>query len=200
LSFVKAQTVRRFGPHLHGGPGGRTEPAVTSAGNLERFRRRRHLLGGPRWVQAAAAAYLTAHSIPFDGLTPAVTVEDHGCCKFYVVTWQRSVNGVTVPDTRIVKLDPSNGTVFSFTDSRAAYDAIPSPKIGRDEAIRLASIAAGQTDPIVGAVELLSDGRPFWPGRLVWSVQLGERAGASSGAAIVYVDAITGEAKVVGRG
>lgn len=151
-------------------------------------------------AQAAAAAFLTAHSIPFDGLTPAVTIEDHGCCKFYVVTWQRYVNGATVPDTRIVKLDPSNGAVFSFTDTRAPYGPVSSPAIGREEAIELATVASGYADPLLGTVELLADGRPFWPGRMVWSVQFHERAGASSGAAIVYVDAITGEARVVARG
>jgi photosystem II stability/assembly factor-like uncharacterized protein len=78
--------------------------------------------------------------------------------------------------------------------------ATASPRIGRDEAIRLAKIASGETDPLVGTVELLADGGPLWPSRMVWSVQFHERAGASSGAAIVYVDAVTGEAKVVGRG
>ena len=151
-------------------------------------------------AQAAAAAFLTAHSIPFQGLTPTVTIEDHGCCKFYVVTWQRYVNGATVPDVRIVKLDPSNGAVFSFMDTRASYGPVSSPAIGREEAVRLATVASGYSDPLVGTVELKADGSPFWPGRMVWSVQFDERAGASFGAAIVYVDAITGEARVVARG
>ena len=155
---------------------------------------------GAEEAQAAAAAFLTAHSIPFEGLTPAVTIEDHGCCKFYAVTWQRYVNGATVADVRIVKLDPSNGAVFSFMDTRASYDAVPSPKIGREEAIRLATVASGYSDPLIGTVELKADGSPFWTGRMVWSVQLEEKAGASSGAAIVYVDAVTGEARVVARG
>jgi hypothetical protein len=78
--------------------------------------------------------------------------------------------------------------------------ASASPKIDREEAISLASAAAGYSDPLVGTVELKADGSPFWPGRMVWSVQFNERAGASSGAAIVYVDAITGETRVVARG
>jgi photosystem II stability/assembly factor-like uncharacterized protein len=82
----------------------------------------------------------------------------------------------------------------------ATTAAVPSPNIGREEAIRLASIASGYADPLVGTVELKADGGPFWPGRMVWSVQFNERAGASSGAAIVYVDAITGETRVVARG
>ena len=82
----------------------------------------------------------------------------------------------------------------------ATTAAVPSPKIGREEAIRLASIASGYADPLVGTVELKADGGPFWPGRMVWSVQFNERAGASSGAAIVYVDAVTGESRVVARG
>jgi photosystem II stability/assembly factor-like uncharacterized protein len=75
-----------------------------------------------------------------------------------------------------------------------------SPKIGRDEAIRLATVASGYADPLLGPVELKADGGPLWPGHMVWSVQFDERAGASSGAAIVYVDAITGETRVVARG
>lgn len=78
--------------------------------------------------------------------------------------------------------------------------AAASPKIGREEAISLASAASGYSEPLVGTVELKADGSPFWPGRMVWSVQFDERAGASSGAALVYVDAITGATMVVGRG
>jgi hypothetical protein len=154
----------------------------------------------PAQAQTAAAAFLNAHSIPFDGLTPAVTVEDHGCCKFYVVTWQRYVNGITVPDTRIVKLDPSNGAVFSFTDTREQVGPVASPRIDRVEAIRLAAIASGFANPIVGDVQLIVDGGPTFRGRLVWSIKLDDGAGASVSHAWIYVDAITGEAKVVGRG
>lgn len=154
----------------------------------------------PAAAQTAATAFLTAHSIPFDGLTPAVTVEDHGCCKFYVVTWQRYVNGVTVPDTRIVKVDPSNGTVFSFTDTREQFGPVASPGIDRAEATRLAAIASGFSNPIVGDVQLLVDGGPTFRGRLVWSIKLDDGAGASASHAWIYVDAATGEAKVVGRG
>ncbi len=151
-------------------------------------------------AQAAAAAFLTAHAIPFEGLTAAVTIEDHGCCKFYVVTWQRHVNGVPVPDSRVVGMDPSTGAVFEFMDTRKPYGPVASPQIGRDEAIRLASIATGFSNPIVTGSELLVDAGPYFPGRLVWSIKLDDGAGASAWHAWVYVDAITGEAKVVGRG
>ena len=155
---------------------------------------------GANQAQTAAAAYLTAHGIPFDGLTPAVTIEDHGCCKFYVVTWQRFVNGITVPDARIVKLDPATGMVFSFTDTRVAYGPVSSPAIGREKAIELATVASGFANPIVTNVQQLVDGGPNFPGRLVWSIQLDDGAGASAFHAWVYIDAMTGEAKVVGRG
>ena len=151
-------------------------------------------------AETAATAYLTAHGIPFDGLTPAVTIEDHGCCKFYVVTWQRYVNGVTVPDSRTVGLDPSTGAVFEFIDTRKPYGPVASPQIGRDDAVRLATVASGFSNPLVGDVHQLVDGGPDFPGRLVWSIKLDDGAGASASHAWVYVDAITGEAKVVGRG
>lgn len=154
----------------------------------------------PDQAQAAAAAFLTSHSIPFDGLTPAVTIEDHGCCKFYVVTWQRYVNGVTVPDTRIVKLDPSNGAVFTVMDTRTPYGPVASPQIDRAEAIRLASVASGFSNPLVREVKTIVDGGPTFRGRLVWSITLDDGAGASASHAWIYVDAVTGEAKVVGRG
>jgi hypothetical protein len=161
----------------------------------------------PGEAQSAASAFLTAHGVPFDGLTATVELHDHGCCKEYVVTWQRYVNGALAPDSRMVSLDPATGQVFSFTDRRVAYGPVPSPALSRGEAIAKAILASGLSSPTVGDVQLLVDSSPIWPGRLVWSVQLSQQVPIESGSSLtyvsaywVYVDAVTGETKIAGQG
>lgn len=161
----------------------------------------------PEQAQSAAAAFLTAHRVPFDGLTATVALQDHGCCKEYIVTWQQYVNGALVPDMRQVSVDPATGQVFSFMDRRVAYAPVPSPVLSRDEAIAKAIAASGLSAPTVGDVQLLVDSSPIWPGRLVWSVQLSQQVPIASGSSVtyvsaywVYVDAITGETKIAGQG
>jgi hypothetical protein len=92
-------------------------------------------------------------------------------------------------------------------DRRVAYAPVPSPALGRDEAIAKAIVASGLSAPTVGEVQLLVDSSPIWPGRLVWSVHLSQQVplepGSSTGyitAYWIYVDAITGETKVAGQG
>jgi hypothetical protein len=162
----------------------------------------------PEQAQSAASAFLTAHNVPFDGLTATVALKDHGCCKEYTVTWQRYANGASVPDMREVGVDPATGQVFSFMDRRVAYAPVPSPALSRDQAIAKAIAASGLSSPTVGDVQLLVDSSPIWPGRLVWSVQLSQLVPVDSGSGLgeyvsaywVYVDAVTGETKIAGQG
>jgi hypothetical protein len=152
-------------------------------------------------AQASAEAFFEAHAIPIVGLTATVKLEDHGESKFYTVTFQRYESGVQVPDMRTASVDPSNGKVFSFTDRRVAYGPVPTPKIGRIEAIRLATAASKLSNPTIEDVQLMIDSSPVWPGRLVWSVQLSETtSGGWVSAFWIEVDAITGEAKITGQG
>ena len=122
------------------------------------------------------------------------------------MTWQRYANGASVPDMREVSVDPATGQVFSFMDRRVAYGPVPSPALGRDQAIAKAIVASGLSAPTVVDVQLLVDSSPIWPGRLVWSVQLSQQVpepGSSLtyvSAYWVYVDAVTGETKITGQG
>jgi hypothetical protein len=160
----------------------------------------------PEQAQSAAAGFLTAHNVPFDGLTATVALLDHHSSKEYTVTWQRYANGASVPDMREVSVDPATGQVFSFLDRRVAYGPVPSPALGRDQAIAKAIVASGLSAPTVVDVQLLVDSSPIWPGRLVWSVQLSQQVpepGSSLtyvSAYWVYVDAVTGETKITGQG
>jgi Zn-dependent metalloprotease len=131
-----------------------------------------------------------------------VKLEDHGCCKLYSVEWEHIVNGVTLPDSRLAQVDPATGNVFSFSDQRVASGPVPSPKIARDEAIRLATVASGLTTPKLEDAHLMLTGTssPVWGGRLVWSVQLSDDSQGYVSAAWVYVDAVTGETVITGRG
>jgi hypothetical protein len=150
---------------------------------------------------AAAEAFFKAHNIPIDGLTATVKLEDHGCCRLYSIEWDRIENGVVLPDSRLAQVDPSNGTVFSFMDRRVSYGAVPSPKIGHDEAIRLAIATTGLSDPKVESIQLIVDSGPVWTGQLVWSVQLSTLGPEGVvEAAWIEVDAITGETMVAGLG
>jgi uncharacterized membrane protein YkoI len=85
-------------------------------------------------------------------------------------------------------------------DRRVPYAAVPSAVIGRDDAIANAITASGLESPKVVDVQLKVDSGPAWPGRLVWEVQLDTDVHGYIDAAWVYVDAVTGETKVVGRG
>lgn len=161
----------------------------------------------PAQAQSAAAAFLTAHAVSFTGLTATVALQDHGCCKEYLVTWQRYENGALVPDTRQVGVNPATGTVFSFVDRRVSYGPVPSPVVGRDLAITKAIAASGLSSPTVGEVQLLVDSSPTWPGHLVWSVHLEQQVPVNPGSSlayvsafIIYVDATTGETKIAGQG
>lgn len=150
---------------------------------------------------AAAEAFFKAHDIPIDGLTATVKLEDHGCCKLYSIEWDLIENGVVLPDSRLAQVDPSSGAVFSFMDRRVPYGAVPSPKIGHDEAIRLAIATSVLSDPKIESIQLIVDSGPVWTGRLVWSVQLSTLGpGGVVEAAWIEVDAVTGETAVAGRG
>jgi hypothetical protein len=161
----------------------------------------------PEQAQSAAAAFLTAHNVPFDGLTATVALLDHHSSKEYTVTWQRYANGASVPDMREVGVDPATGQVFSFMDRRVAYAPVPSPALSRDQAIARAIVASGLSAPTVVDVQLLVDSSTIWPGRLVWSVQLSQQVPIEPGSSLayvsacwVYVDAVTGETKIAGQG
>jgi len=156
-------------------------------------------------AQAAAAAFMTVHGVSFAGLTPTVELNDHGAFQEYEVTYQRYVDGVLVPDTRLLGVSAATGEVYSFMDRRVAYGTVPAPVVTKDEAIAAAVERSGLTAPTVEDATLMIASGPLWTGRLVWQVTLhGEvpidSQEAYTSAWIVYVDAVTGEVTVAGQG
>ncbi len=151
----------------------------------------------PVQAQEAAAAFLTEHGIPFDGMDAAVELIDHGTAKEYRVTWTRTKNGILLDDERQVSVNPRTGAVFGFTDTRPRPGAAGAVLVDRDTAIRAAVAMWGQgAGTTVDEATLIVSRDPRWPGRTVWSVQL------TSGLAhaLIYVDAETGVALIMGLG
>jgi hypothetical protein len=93
---------------------------------------------------AAASAFLDSQSISTAGLTPAVIIKDRGAIRTYQVSWQRTVNGVTVPDSRMVEIDAVAGVVFHFVWTTRPYSDPPPPAVSRDRAVQLACAAVDQ--------------------------------------------------------
>lgn len=156
----------------------------------------------PAQAQAAAEAFFKVHDISIDGLTPTVKLEDHDCCKLYSIEWDRILAGVLLPDMRLAQVDPATGNLFSLSDRRVPYGPVPSPKIARDEAIRRATAASGLTTPKLEDAHLMlaETSSPILVGRLVWSVQLSDDSQGYVSGTWVYVDAVTGETVIAGRG
>jgi hypothetical protein len=150
-------------------------------------------------AQTRAAAYLSDHHIPFDGLRPSVTLTEHGDYSEYDVTWQGYVGDIPVPDSRSASVDPSNGTVFAFSDFRRPYSAPPQPVIGRDDAIaRAKASVSGQTfqSPTVDGAGLKVDFAADGTQLLVWEIGLSE----GDSHVLLHVDALTGAVTFVGAG
>ncbi len=156
---------------------------------------------------AAAEAFLTQHGISFAGMTRSVEYMGHGETWEYVVKWVMQVNGVTLPDYREVGVDQS-GRVWRYAYLSQPSASIPAPQI--DQAVaQAAAIAAAYDDPTdvqVESAELHMDAWPDGAQHLTWEVKLVGPIFTSSGQemmidhAWVDVDALTGEAIVVGRG
>lgn len=152
----------------------------------------------PDQALAAAEAYMNAHRVSYDGLASSVTLFDSGSTKYYSVTFQRYVNGVTVPDTRMLSVDPVTGEVFSFVWRQIPYGSVPSPTIDREAAIEKALAAACLSPYKIDSVQLLLDPGWVWPGHVVWSVGVSSAATGIDEGYMIEVDAQTGETRVVG--
>ena len=148
-------------------------------------------------AHAAAAAFLTEHGIPFDGMDAAVTLIDHGDTKEYQVTWTRTVNGILLDDERQVSVNPRTGAVYGFTDTRPRPGNPGAVLVDRGTAIRTAVAMWGQgAGTTVDEATLIVSRDLRLPRRTVWSVRLTEGIGH----AWIYVDAETGVAVIVGLG
>jgi hypothetical protein len=152
-------------------------------------------------AERAAAAYLAAHSIPTAGLTESAELRDHGDYVEFEVTWQGYIGEVLVPDARSVLVDPSDGTVFGFSDFRHPYATPPSPQVSREEALQSAALASEMKTSVVDKVQLRVDFDQSGTQLLEWEIALSADSGQGwVDHTLVHVDAMTGVTTVVGRG
>ena len=163
---------------------------------------------GPTADQAVAIAeaYLTAHGIPFDGMTRTVERKDHGETWEWVVTWRRERDNIVLPDYREVGVDPS-GHVWRFYALTQPYNSPPVAKIDQATAEAYAVQAAfpGESRTKIEGTTLRLKVDPSGQQRLIWEIQVGAwEPGQPSGEPMLHawveVDAETGAATVVGRG
>jgi hypothetical protein len=155
---------------------------------------------------ANARAFLDEHGIAFEGLNESVELVDHGDTNEYVVKWERVVDGVIVPDSRLVGVDAATGRIFRYANVSRAYQAPGKPTIDQSSAIELAVEASGLgAAAAVERTELRIAFDAFGKQYLAWRVVLtgpveGAPAGGPMAHAFVEVNANSGEATILGRG
>jgi hypothetical protein len=158
------------------------------------------LLGEAKAV-GRATAFLLEHLIPTPAGEPEARLVDHGSVQTWEVTWQGRSGPALTPDTRRVELEAVSGTVTGLLDRRLPYQAAPAPVVTAARAATAAKVAAGLPDGVVESSELWiwfdAAGRQV----LVWRVQVSHAPDDPyGGGAIVDVDAVTGDAAVLGSG
>jgi len=154
-----------------------------------------------------ARAFLDSHTVPWKGLEEAVELRDHGEDSEFVVTWVSRQGNIVLPDSRLVGIDGSSGEVVRFNDTRHPYVEPGEPKVDEKTAIEAAVKEAGlDASAKTDSTELLVLFDAAGSQLLVWHVALsGPVPSAPSDLPIeqhvlVEVDAISGEAQVIGTG
>jgi hypothetical protein len=107
------------------------------------------------------------------------------------------MNGALVPDYQSVSVNPETGAIFAYSNFSRAYNPPPTPAIDRESAEAIAKQQVDAAQPWrTRSVELMVDFDEAGVQQLIWSVALDD--GRMSAA--VEVDAMTGVARIVGRG
>ena len=146
---------------------------------------------------AAAAAFLAQHGVDVTGLTPTVTLLDHGDTQEYQIVYMAQANGVQLPTRVNLSVNPTSGTVYGFLQFRESVGPIPSPKLSLDDAI--AAARAEEQDP--GLTITTSDLAIVKDATGTQQLAYELRATRSDGFFVwLNVDAITGAVAVMGRG
>jgi len=151
-------------------------------------------------AQASAEQFLDDRGLPRDGYQEQVNLVSHGDSSEFVVTWQRFVGSVEVPDSRTIGVDAGNGLVFRYADTQRAFSSPPPPQVDQRTAINEALAATNLMGPVqVDGAQLLVDFSPEGAQRLVWHVALSSSVSVSAGGGPSYrahelyeVDAISG--------
>lgn len=158
-------------------------------------------------AQTIASDYLADQGISTEGLGVKVELIDRGAFQMYSVTWQRDVDGVMVPDSRLVQLDAGTGVVFNVHNIHRPYSAPAAATVTRDQAVasaqKAATTAAQRTSASYSVIDATLQVTFSEQGaqQLVWIVKLyASDLGNSSGYFLVSVDATTGGATITGRG
>lgn len=102
-------------------------------------------------------------------------------------------------DLREVEVDAVSGEVVSLLDVRRPYEAAPAPLVRAEDAVAAARSAAAMPDGLVSEQLLRISFDAAGAQTLVWSIALVSPPG-ELGTALVEVDAMTGEAAVLGQG
>jgi hypothetical protein len=161
----------------------------------------------PDRALSMASSYLSDHGIGTAGLTPVVEKTDRGEVTTYRVTWQRTVNGALVPDSRFVELDASSGAVFAVYNVSRPYSTPPTAVVSSDAAAASAEAAVtrslgatGSDKPTLSVEEArlqVSFDSTGTQG-LIWVITVAQHdLGQYSIACVITVDAMTGAATLV---
>jgi hypothetical protein len=146
---------------------------------------------------AAASAWLAARAVSTGGLSPAVTLMDHGSTQEYAVSYQGRVNGARVPHSVNVSIDPATGAIYAFVLFTRPFVTPPAPRLTSGEA----AIAAREEERDPGAkvtsTDLAIDFDAAGNQVLVYELDLTRTDGFY---AKVQVNALTGTVVVMGRG
>jgi hypothetical protein len=97
-------------------------------------------------------------------------------------------------------IDAATGEVVSFTDEQLPYMDPPDPVVGEDEALAKAEDAAAQGGKAASSELRVTFDPADGTQSLVWQVAVGSDANGWVEAALVEVDALSGDATVLGRG
>jgi Peptidase propeptide and YPEB domain len=143
---------------------------------------------------AAAVTFLDAHKVSVSGLgAPDVELLDHGASVEYVITWQKmNADGVLLPDSRTVRVNPISREVFSYLDLQRPFVAPGIARVSSDEAVRVAQQSSG--DGEVEASRLAVSFNAAGQQMLVWRITLDRTTVEGAHVAwVVIVDANSGQ-------
>jgi hypothetical protein len=151
----------------------------------------------PADALAAAAAFLAQRGVDVTGLTPTVTLLDHGDTQEYQIVYMAQANGVQLPTRVNLSVNPTSGAVYGFLQFRQSVGPIPSPKLTLDDAVAAAKVEENDpglkiTSSTMAVVKDASGAQ-----ELVYQLE----ATRSDGFYVMLnVDALSGSVAVMGRG
>ncbi|MDL2335550.1 MAG: hypothetical protein QFC55_05930 [Chloroflexota bacterium] len=151
---------------------------------------------------ATAERFLAERNIDVEGLDQTANLSEQGDTSSWAITWQGHAGVMLVPKSFEVDVDAASGLVFGFAAVNHAYVRPDDPKITQEAAENAAIEVSGLPD--IESVQLQITVSEDGTQQLTYEVRLtGSVEGQPTSMrqfADVHVDAMTGEAKVVGVG